>query len=74
MAQIKNGIIEKVSENTLRVRVNRVKIHPIYKKRYRVSKYYLVDVDKLEEFKVGDKVKFTSTRPISKNKAWKVIK
>lgn len=58
--------------NTAVVKVDRVKIHPRYKKRYSVSKKYHCDC-RLEGISVGDKVVFVETRPLSKTKRWRVI-
>jgi small subunit ribosomal protein S17 len=57
---------------TLVVRVDRVKVHPKYKKRYTVSKKYKVH-DEKGSFKEGDKVSFIECRPLSKDKKWRAI-
>lgn len=48
------------------------KRHPKYHKSYTVSKKYKAH-DEQNEYKVGDKVVIESTRPISKDKKFKVI-
>jgi small subunit ribosomal protein S17 len=69
-----NGVVVSDGmENTLSVKVDNVKIHPTYKKRYTTSKNYLCDYRK-DDIKVGDKVIFEETRPISKKKRWRIIK
>lgn len=60
-------------DKTIVVRVDRVKQHPKYKKRYTVSRNYKVH-DEKNECKEGDKVSFTECRPLSKDKRWRVIK
>jgi small subunit ribosomal protein S17 len=55
------------------VLVNRYKEHPKYKKRYKVSKKYKAD-DPKNKYKIGNKVIIQETRPISRDKRWKVIK
>lgn len=60
-------------QNTLVVKVNRIVQHPKYKKRFKVSKKYKVHYTE-GEYQVGDKVEIEETRPISKDKTWKVIK
>lgn len=68
------GIVTSTAmANTAVVRVDRVKIHPRYKKRYKVSKKYHCDC-RIDGLKVGDKVLFEETRPISKTKRWRIIK
>ncbi len=56
---------------TVIVEVERVKKHPRFQKRYKSHKKYKAH-DENEEFKVGDKVVIEETRPVSKDKKWKV--
>ena len=68
-----NGVvISDKMEKTIVVKVNSVKIHPKYKKRYTMSKKYKVH-DEKNKFKVDDKVIFIECRPLSKDKKWRVI-
>ena len=60
-------------EKTVVVKVDRVKEHPKYRRRYKVSKKYKAHNEK-EELKIGDKVIIQECRPISKDKRWRVIK
>ncbi|MEK7125667.1 MAG: 30S ribosomal protein S17 [Patescibacteria group bacterium] len=67
------GIITSLAmQNTAVVKVDRVKVHPRYHKRYTVSKKYHCD-NRLEGLKTGDKVVFIETRPLSKTKRWRII-
>ena len=59
-------------DKTIVVKVDRTKIHPIYKKRFTVSKNYKVH-DEKNEAKVGEKVNFMECRPLSKDKHWRII-
>ena len=64
-------VIALKAEKTATVAVERVKIHPLYKKRFRrVRKYQVHDEIGV---KVGDTVKFVDTRPFSKMKKWKIV-
>ncbi len=65
-------VVSDKMDKTIVVKVDNVKEHPKYKKRYFVSKSYKVH-DEKNEFKVDDKVKFVECRPISKDKKWRVI-
>lgn len=66
------GIVTSAkADKTIVVRVDRVKQHPKYEKRYTSSKKYKVH-DEKNEYKTGDKVKFVECRPISKDKRWRV--
>jgi small subunit ribosomal protein S17 len=68
-----NGIVVSDKMNkTIVVRVDKVKIHSKYRKRYTVSKKYKVH-DEKQQFKEGNKVNFIECRPISKDKRWRVI-
>ena len=59
-------------DKTIVVKVNRTKVHPIYKKRYRVTKKYKIH-DQKNEAKIGDQVIFEECRPLSKDKKWRLI-
>ena len=59
-------------QKTVVVRVERIKEHPKYKRRYKVHKNYKAH-DEKREYYAGDKVVIEETRPISKDKRWKVI-
>ena len=59
--------------NTVSVEVTRVIAHPVYKKRIKKHKKFLSHVSDVVP-KVGDVVKIIATKPISKNKRWRVRK
>lgn len=64
-------VIGKKQAKTATVSVERVKIHPLYKKRFtRSTKYQVQDEVGV---KVGDRVKFADSRPYSKSKKWKIV-
>lgn len=68
-----NGVVTSDKMNKTRVvKVVSVKIHPKYKKRYKVSKKFKVH-DEKNQYKVGDKVQFIECRPLSRDKRWRVI-
>jgi len=58
-------------DNTVTVEVVRLVAHPVYKKRIKKHKKFLSHISKIIP-KKGDVVKITSTKPISKNKRWRV--
>jgi small subunit ribosomal protein S17 len=69
-----NGVVvSDKNDKTAIVKVETVKIHPKYKKRYVVSRNYKVH-DEKNEAKVGDKVVFIECRPLSRDKRWRLIK
>ena len=56
-------------DKTVVVKVERLKMHVKYKKRYRVSKNYKAH-DEENILLEGDKVILIETKPISKDKKW----
>ncbi len=66
-------VISDKSDKTIVVKVDRVKVHPKYLKRYKVSRKYKVH-DENNEYHVGDKVTFVECRPLSRDKRWRVAK
>lgn len=63
-------VIALKTAKTATVAVERMKIHPLYKKRFRRERNYQVH-DEIG-VKVGDIVKFIDTKPVSKMKKWKI--
>ena len=59
-------------QKTVVVTVTRLVKHPKYKKQYKVSKRFKVH-DENGEYHTGDVVIIQETKPISKEKRWKVI-
>lgn len=58
-------------DKTVVVTVQRVKEHPIYRKKYTVNtKFKAHDADNVCQ--VGDVVEITETKPISRQKRWVV--
>lgn len=69
-----NGVVvSDKNDKTIIVKVETVKVHPKYKKRYVVSRRYKVH-DENNEFKTGDKVVFVECRPLSRDKRWRIVK
>lgn len=65
-------VVSNKGDKTITVSVDRVKTHPLYKKRYTVSKkYYAHDAENTAN--VGDKVKIRESRPMSKMKRWVLV-
>lgn len=65
-------VVADAMDKTIVVRVDRVKVHPKYKKRYTVSRRYAVH-DELNQHHIGDRVTFVECRPLSKTKRWRVV-
>jgi len=64
-------VVSAKMQNTVSVEVARVIAHPVYKKRIKKHKKFLSHVSEVSP-KVGDVVRITATKPISKNKRWRV--
>lgn len=69
--RLKGAVVSDKMEKTVVVAVERVFAHPVYKKRVRVTKHFKAHDE--SGSKVGDKVTIEETRPISKEKRWRVI-
>ena len=66
-------IVSDKMEKTVAVAVETLKRHPLYKKTFkRVVKYKVHDED--NKCRVGDKVMIIETRPLSRQKRWRVAK
>jgi len=59
-------------DKTITVSVETVKQHPLYKKTIKTSKKYKVH-DENNEAKIGDVVRIMETRPLSKDKRWRLV-
>ena len=64
-------VVSTKMDSTVNVEVTRVVAHPVYQKRNKKHKKFLSHVSKIIP-KEGDVVKIVSTKPISKNKRWRV--
>ena len=66
-------VISNNMQKTVVVAIERFEPHPMYRKiRRRVTKLKAHDEENLSA--VGDRVKLIHTRPLSKNKHWRVVK
>ncbi|MBU2632386.1 30S ribosomal protein S17 [Patescibacteria group bacterium] len=67
------GIIVSLKmQNTASVEISRRVPHPLYKKLLKRSKKFKADYSNME-LKIGDKVRIEETKPISKDKKFKVV-
>jgi len=70
--QFQGVVVSTKMQYTVVVRVDSVKIHPQYKKRYTTSKRYACDY-RGSDLKLGDTVTIEEIRPMSKTKRWRVV-
>ena len=77
MEKAKQELIGKVvsasNNKTITVNVETSKRHPLYKKNVKYSKKYAAH-DEKNEAKVGDTVRISMTRPLSKTKRYELVK
>ena len=71
--KVKEGlVVSDKMDKTVVVAVETRKVHPLYKKAIRVTKRYKAH-DENNACKIGDTVKIIETRPLSKEKRWRVV-
>ena len=71
--RVMQGVVtSKSGEKTVVVNVERLMMHPIYKKTIRRSKRYHAH-DESNAIAVGDKVRIEECRPLSKLKRWMIV-
>ena len=65
-------VVSDKMDKTVVVSVSRFVKHPKYGKFYKINKKYKAH-DEENKYKIGDKVEITETKPISKDKRFKVV-
>jgi len=66
-------VVSDKMQKTVVVKVERIKEHPKYKRRYKIHKKYKAH-DQNSEYHVGDKVVIEESNPLSKDKHFVVVK
>jgi len=61
-------VIARKMDKTATVEVTRIVVHPLYQKRFKVTRKYHVHDE--TGAKVGEKVKFAASKPYSKIVKW----
>ena len=71
--KIRTGlVVSDQNDKTVTVLVERQFAHPLYTKQIRKTKKYRAH-DEKNEYRNGDVVRITETRPLSKTKRWRVL-
>ena len=65
-------VVSDKMDKTIAVMVERKVKHPMYGKFVKKSKKYLAH-DEKNDCGIGDTVKIMETRPLSKNKCWRLV-
>lgn len=70
--KVRRGVVvSDKMQKTVTVKVERLMLHPMYKKFIKRSKTFFAH-DEENAARVGDLVQIVETRPLSKNKRWRV--
>jgi small subunit ribosomal protein S17 len=70
--ELEGTVISNRMEKSVVVRVDRQVRHPLYQKIIQRSSKFMAH-DEENKCRVGDRVLIRETRPISKNKCWRVV-
>ena len=70
--QLTGIIVSNKMQKTAVVKVESIKEHSKYKRRFKTHKKYKAHME--QEYQIGDKVVIEECNPISRDKKWKVIK
>jgi small subunit ribosomal protein S17 len=65
-------VVSDKMDKTVAVQVERRLMHPLYGKFVKRSKKFFAH-DEENTCKIGDKVRIMETRPMSKNKRWRLV-
>ncbi len=65
-------VVSDKMEKTITIAIIRKVPHALYKKYFKKTTQLMAQ-DEKDECKVGDKVKIMETRPLSKNKRWRLV-
>ncbi len=65
-------VVSDKMDKTVVVAVERLVLHPFYKKYIKRTKKFKAH-DERNECQIGDKVQIMETRPLSKTKRWRVV-
>ena len=65
-------VVSNKMDKTITIAIERRIPHPIYKKYFKKTTKLMVH-DEKRECNIGDRVKVMETRPLSKNKRWRLV-
>lgn len=70
--KLQGVVVSDRMTKTAVILVTRLRKYPKYKKYFKISKKFKAH-DEQNEYKIGDKVVIQETRPLSKDKKWKIM-
>ncbi len=65
-------VVSNKMNKTINVKVERRLRHPLYGKSVKLSKKFMAH-DENQDCNIGDLVRIMETRPLSKNKRWRLV-
>ena len=65
-------VVSDKMDKTIVVQTETLKTHPIYKKRFKKTTKFKAH-DENNECLIGDRVKIMETRPLSREKRWRLV-
>lgn len=65
-------VVSDKMDKTIVVATEKLVAHPLYKKQIKMTKKYKVH-DEENQCQIGDMVKIMETRPLSKQKRWRLV-
>jgi len=70
--RLEGAVVSDKMAKTVVVEISRLKMHPKYEKRFYVRRRFKAH-DEKNEYKIGDRVVIEETRPLSRDKRWRVV-
>ncbi|GEM_PF-2291996 len=71
--RLEGTVVSTKMKKTLVVAISSLRLHSKYKKHFKNTKRFKVHNEDEGKYSLGDKVVIQETRPISKEKRWRVI-
>ncbi len=65
-------VVSDKMDKTIVVATEKLVAHPLYKKRIKITKKFKAH-DEENQCQIGDTVKIMETRPLSKEKCWRLV-
>lgn len=71
--KVRDGVVvSDKMEKTIVVAIETMVLHPVYKKRVKKTTKFKAH-DEANEAKAGDRVRIMETRPLSRDKRWRLV-
>ncbi|MEK7149850.1 MAG: 30S ribosomal protein S17 [Patescibacteria group bacterium] len=70
--KLKGTVVSDKMNKTRIVAIERMKKHPKYQKYYKITARFKAH-DENNEYKIGDQIIIEETKPLSKDKRWRIV-